>query len=180
MQGLSAIPSGLPELAAPPDRTLHVDTGLLSPALIGRVAPAVTRTWRSRRSERCYVGRRPHDTEVYIVTATEVEPLEHPRYQSSAAFDWGDLTAGALELAFAMLAHTTDSRPPDPICLIFRTEVVARLDRAGFVLGDGDIALWLLTAFLADDASDDAPPPGGSRSVRRRAVRWFRSRLRRR
>jgi hypothetical protein len=74
----------------------------------------VTRTWRSPASERYYVGRRPRETEVYIVTGTEVEPLEHPSYHSSAAFGWGDLTAGALELAFAMLAHATDSRPPDP------------------------------------------------------------------
>lgn len=180
MQALSAIPTGLPALAAPQDKTLQADTCLLSPALIGRVAPAVTRTWRSRASERYYVGRRPRETDVYIVTGTELEPLEHPSYQSSAAFDWGDLTAGALELAFAMLAHTTDSRPPDPICLTFRAEVVAYLDRAGFVLGDGDIALWLLTAFCEVEGSHDALPPDGSPSARGRAVGWFRSRLRRR
>ena len=28
-------------------------------------------------------------------------------------------TDSPLELAFAMLAHTTDSRPPDRICLTF-------------------------------------------------------------
>jgi hypothetical protein len=153
---------------------------LFGPALTERVAPAVARTRRSRPSERYYVGRRPREAEVYIVTATEVEPLEHPRYQSTAEFDWGEETAGALELAFAMLAHTTDSRPPDTICLTFRAEVVARLDRAAFVLGDGEIALWLLTAFRAGNGSDDAPAPDGSRSHRSRAIGWFRSRMGRR
>jgi hypothetical protein len=117
---------------------------------------------------------------VYVVTGTGIVPLEHPGYQSNAALDWGDLTAGALELAFAMLAHTTDSRPPDPICLTFWAEVVACLDRAGFVLADGDIALWLLTAFCEGDASSPGPPADRSGSPGSRAVGWFRSRLRRR
>jgi len=157
-----------------------MDAGEFPPALSGRVAPAATRIRRSRPTERYYVGRRPRDTEVYIVTATEVARLQHPGYQTSTAFDWGDLTAGALELAFAMLAHTTDSRPPDPICRTFRAEVVARLDPAGFVLGEGDIALWLLTAFSEGDGSYDAPPRDGSRSRRRRAAGWLRARVRRR
>ena len=66
-----------------------------------------------------------------MVTGSAVEPLEHPGYRSDAAFDWGDLTAGALELAFAMLADTTDSRPPDRICLTFWAEVVAALTVMG-------------------------------------------------
>jgi len=140
----------------------------------------MTRTRRSRGSEQYYVGRRPRGTEVYVVTATEVEPLEHRRYQSSATFDWGDPTTGALELAFAMLAGITESRPPDPICLTFWAEVVSCLDRAGFVLGDSEIALWLLTAFCDGDGSHDRPPPDGCRRPRGRAVGWFRSRLRRR
>jgi hypothetical protein len=180
MQATSAIRIPVPDLATPRERTLDADASLISPPLIGRVAPAVARTWRSRGSERYYVGRRPHDTEVYVVTGTEIEPLEHRGYLSAAAFDWGELTAGALELAFAMLAHTTDSRPPDPICLTFQAEVVACLDRAGFVLGDGDIALWLLTAFCEGDGSPGEPPPDHRRSLRSRAVGWFRSRLRRR
>jgi hypothetical protein len=180
MQAISASRAHAPDLVAPRDRTRDANTNLFPPTLIGRVAPAMTRTRRSRDSERYYVGRRPHDTEVYVVTGTGIVPLEHPGYQSDAAFDWGDLTAGALELAFAMLAHTTDSRPPDPICLTFWAEVVACLDRAGFVLADGDIALWLLTAFCEGDASSPGPPADRSGSLGSRAVGWFRSRLRRR
>ncbi len=153
---------------------------MISQALIGRVAPVVARTGRTHRSERYYVGRRPHVTEVYIVTGTDVELLHHPGYQSNAPFDWGDLTPGALELAFAMLAHSTDSRPPDPICLTFRGDVVARLERAGFVLGDGDIALWLLTAFCDSDASADRSPADRPQSLGTRAIGRFRSWLRRR
>jgi hypothetical protein len=180
MHAISAIRARVADSAAPPDRTPDANTGLIPPTLIGRVAPAVTRARRSRGSERYYVGRRPRDTEVYVVTDTDTEPLEHPGYRSNAPLDWGDLTAGALELAFAMLAHTTDSRPPDPICLTFWAEVVARLDRAGFVLAEGDIALWLLTAFCEGDDPYDEPSPDRAGSLRSRAVGWFRSRLRRR
>jgi Family of unknown function (DUF6166) len=154
--------------------TAGAKAGRISPALIGRVAPAVTRTGRSPGSDRYYVGRRPCDTEVYVTTRNEIEPLEHPSYRSTSPFDWGSLTPGGLELSFAMLAHTTDSRPPDPICVAFWTDVVACLDRDGFVLCDGDVALWLLTAFCDGDGT----PPGRTRSLRRRATGWFRSWLR--
>lgn len=100
-----------------------------------------------RRPERYYVGRRSGGAEVYVVSRVGIEPLEHHGYRGSAPFDWGAPSPGALELAFAMLAHVTESRPPDLICLTFWSEVVACLDRAGFVLGYGDLALWLMTAF---------------------------------
>jgi len=82
-----------------------------------------------------------------VVSSAGIEPLEHRGYRSSAPFDWGAPSPGALELAFAMLAHGTESTPPDLICATFWTEVVACLDRSGFVLAYGDLALWLLTAF---------------------------------
>ena len=59
---------------------------------------------------------------------SELEPLAHLGYRSDAAFDWGGLTDGALELAFAMLTHATQSRPTDLVCQAFCAEVVARLD----------------------------------------------------
>lgn len=112
-----------------------------------------------------------------MVSGTDVEPLEHLSYQSGAPFDWGELTPGALELAFAMLAHTTGRRPPEPICQIFRADVLAYLHRAGFVLGDGDIALWLLTAFRDDGYCEPSEPT--RRASIRRAARWLCLRLRR-
>jgi hypothetical protein len=113
-----------------------------------REAPGARGARDSRRPEHYYVGRRSSvGTEVYVVSRTGIEPLEHHGYRSSAPFDWGAPSPGALELAFAMLAHGTESRPPELICLTFWTEVVACLDRSGFVLGYGDLALWLLTAF---------------------------------
>jgi hypothetical protein len=180
MQETSTIRTPTSGLATPGGTVLDADTSSISQALIGHLAPAAARTRRSRGSERYYVGRRPHATEVYVVSGTEIEPLGHPGYQSNASFDWGERTAGALELAFAMLAHTTDSRPPDPICLTFWAEVVACLDPAGFVLADGDLALWLLTAFREGDGSGDESPLDRSGSLRTRAVGWFRSRLGRR
>ena len=68
---------------------------------------------------------------MYFVDRSELEPLAHLGYRSDAAFDWGDSTEGALELAFAMLAHATHSRPTDLVCEAFCAEVVARLDSRG-------------------------------------------------
>lgn len=110
-----------------------------------------------------------------MVSRAAIEPLEHHSYRSGSAFDWGAPTPGALELAYAMLAHSTESRPPDPICATFWTEVVACLDRPGFVLAHGEIALWLLTAFC--DAEES--PPKRRRSLRdgvRRVRSWGRGR----
>lgn len=121
-----------------------------------------------RRSEHYYVGRRPEATEVYVVSAAASEPLEHHGYQSSASFDWGAPTAGALELAYAVLAHITESRPPDPICATFCSDVVASLDRSGFVLGHGEVALWLMTAFCH---GNEPTVSGWSLSARLRAWR---------
>jgi hypothetical protein len=180
MQETPTICPPLRGLAPPQDVALDPSADPISQPLSGRPAPAAARVRRSRRSERYYVGRRPHQTEAYVVSGTEIEPLEHPGYRTSASFDWGEPTPGALELAFAMLAHTTDSCPPDPVCLAFWTDVVARLDHGGFVLGDGDIALWLLTAFREGDGSCDETRAARPRSLRTRAITWFRSRLGRR
>jgi hypothetical protein len=81
------------------------------------------------------------------VSRGELEPLPQLNYQSSEAFNWGCSTAGALELAFAMLAYTTETRPTDLVCRTFCAQVVACLDPAGFVVSHGDIALWLMIAF---------------------------------
>ncbi|HET9102559.1 MAG TPA: DUF6166 domain-containing protein [Solirubrobacteraceae bacterium] len=143
------------------------------------VTPAPARPGSRGALERYYVGRRPHDTEVYVVTGSAVDRLEHPGYRSDADFDWGSATPGALELAFAMLAHATGRRPPEQVCRIFQAEVVAGLDRAGFVLGDGDIALWLLTALDEPGGPCDGSAPGGPPYPRSRLARWLRSRLRR-
>lgn len=152
---------------------------MTSRPLVSRPAPAPARCGRADAPERYYVGRRPDRTEVYVVSRTELEPLAHLHYQSDAAFDWGCLTEGALELAFAMLAHSTESRPPDLVCQALCGEVVACLDRAGFVLSCGDISLWLLTAFCDGDASPDGPGPDRPIGLGRRAAGWIRSRLRR-
>ncbi len=128
-----------------------------------------------RRPEHYYVGRRAHGTEVYVVSRTAIEPLEHPGYRCGESFDWGAPTRGALELAYALLAHSTASRPPDPICMTFWTEVVACLDRPGFVLGHGEIALWLLTTFC-DGGEPLRKQSRGMRERLRRIRRWGRRR----
>ncbi len=140
-----------------------------------REAPGARGVRDSRRPEHYYVGRRSRGTEVYVVSRSGIEPLEHHGYRSSAPFDWGAPSPGALELAFAMLAHGTESRPPDLICVTFWSEVVARLDRPGFVLGYGDLALWLLTALC-----DCEELPVRRRLSLRDRVRQMRSRWRRR
>lgn len=141
---------------------------------VARAMPAPSHRRRSSPPERYYVGRRPDRSAVFIVSRTELEPLAHLSYQSDAAFDWGRLTEGALELAFAILVHTTQSRPTDLVSQTFCGEVVACLERAGFVLSQGDVALWLLTAFR-EDASRHEREVDRPVGLRRRAVRRIRS-----
>jgi len=175
MREISLSPPGPPHAAL---RASLSNAELTSDPLLARSAPAPTRRQRSHRPDRYYVGRRPETTEVYVVSGTELEPLAHLNHHSQAAFDWGGLTAGTLELAFAMLAHSTESQPTDLVCRTFRAEVLAGLDRAGFVLSRGDIALWLMTVLLNDDTSQ-AELPDRPASPGCRAASWIRSRLRR-
>lgn len=124
------------------------------------------------------MGRRPAHTEVYVVDQSEVEPLAHLGYRSDATFDWGGSTEGALELAFAMLAHATHSRPTDLVSRTFCAEVIAQLEPAGFVLSHGDIALWLFTAF--GDASPAEPGIERPAGLAHRAANWIRAQVTRR
>jgi hypothetical protein len=168
-----------PPRGAPRDASLAAEARVTEHPLSARAAPRPAGRRRLQRPELYYVGRRPAATEVHIVSRTELEPLHHLNYQSGVPFDWGCWTAGALELAFAMLAHTTESRPTNLVCRTFCGEIVACLDPAGFVLSHGDIALWLMIAF-----SDAEPPPhnqnpDGHVDMGPRAARWIRSRLRR-
>jgi hypothetical protein len=50
-----------------------------------------------------------------------------------------------------MLTDAAGHRPPDLVCRAFCEEVVSRLGRAGFVIADGDVAIWLMTALLEFD-----------------------------
>jgi len=117
------------------------------------------------------------ETEVYVLDRSELEPLVHLGYRSDAAFDWGGLTEGALELAFAMLTHATQSRPTGLVCRAFCAEVLARLDSTGFVLSHGDIALWLLTAF--GDASSGELRSEHGIGLGARLANWIRTWMRR-
>ena len=148
-----------------------------SRSVLARPISAPARRRGLQAPVRYYVGRRPAQTEVYVVERSELEPLAHLAYRSDAAFDWGGATEGALELAFAMLAHATQTRPTDLVCEAFCTEVVTRLDPAGFVLSHGDIALWLLTAF--GDASSDGGGPEHPGGLRARVASWIRACVRR-
>ncbi|MHB8696092.1 MAG: DUF6166 domain-containing protein [Solirubrobacteraceae bacterium] len=125
-----------------------------------------------------HVGQRPERSEVYDVSSTELKRLAHLGYQGEAAFDWGCVTDGALDLAFAVLVHATEDRPTDRLCRAFCGEVVACLDPAGFVLSRGDIALWLPTVLCEGDASRDGrvldPRVGRGGRAAARIQSWLR------
>ncbi len=133
------------------DGSLSTEARATSRPLTARAAQGPARGRRrhshSHSQEGCYVGRRLDATEVHIVSRAELEPLPQLNYQSSEAFNWGCSTAGALEVAFAMLVYTTETRPTDLVCRTFCAQVVACLDPAGFVVSHGDIALWLMIGF---------------------------------
>ncbi|MGH2857187.1 MAG: DUF6166 domain-containing protein [Solirubrobacteraceae bacterium] len=144
--------------------------------LAGRVAapahdPAARLARREDDSAHYYVGRRPGATEVSVVTAATVEPLEHLGHRSRAPFDWGASSPGALELAFALLFDTARTPPPDPVCEAFVSDVVALLEPDGFVLEAGDVALWLLTAARAGFGPDDSDRRRGG--LRRLVAAWL-------
>jgi uncharacterized protein DUF6166 len=141
--------------------------------------PAPARLRCANAPERYYVGRRAERTEVHVVSRSELEPLAHLSYRGDAAFNWGRLTEGALELAFAMLVRSTESRPPDLVCRAFCREVVACLDPAGFMLSHGDIALWLMTAACDGGPSPDGPGPERPIRLGCWPTDWIRSRRRR-
>ena len=143
------------------------------------VAPSLTRPRCPPGPERFYVGRRPGAREVYVVTDTAVEPLAHLGYQSAAAFDWGCATPGALELAYSLLTNATARQPTHLVCRAFCEEVVACLDHAGFVLCDGDIALWLMSALSAAHTTGPGPQHDHETNQAWRALAWLRARLRR-
>jgi hypothetical protein len=161
------------------DGSISAEARATSHPLTVRAAQGPARWRRSQPPERYYVGRRLDATEVYIVSRAELEPLPHLNYQSGEAFAWGCSTAGALELAFAMLASTTETRPTDVVCRTFCAQVVACLDPAGFVVSHGDIALWLMIAFSDAYIPPREQSPEDHGRMGRRAARWIRSWLRR-
>jgi hypothetical protein len=84
---------------------------------------------------------------VYVVTPRDVERLRPP---GQAAFQWGSAAPAAhVDLAYALLRHTTRREPPKHVVAQLHAEVVASLPHPGFVLGCDDIALW-----LADERRD--------------------------
>ncbi len=151
-------------------------TSVVSRPRFARPAATPARSTCSSDPSGYYVGHRRHRRHVYVVTHANVEPLGHCRYRSDATFDWGNMTDGALELAFAILADSTRSEPTDLVCEAFWRDVVATLDPAGFVLHHGDVALWLLTRFSdpgPDPQESDQPPGIAARVVERIRV-WLR------
>ncbi len=141
------------------------------------LAPGPAGRPRLQRPVRYYVARRLDQTELHTVTHTELEPLAHLHYQSDAAFQWGCSTAGSRELAFSMLAHTTESRPTDVVCDLFSVEVVACLDPAGFVISSEDIAVWLTTVFSDGESSPHQQDRDDHVGLGPRAVGWLRALL---
>jgi hypothetical protein len=126
-----------------------------------------------------YVGRRLDATEVHIVSRAELEPLPQLNYQSSEAFNWGCSTAGALDLAFAMLVYTTETRPTDLVCPNV-------LRSGGGVPGPRRLrGQSRRYRAVADDRLLHAYTPAREQSpddhagMGRRAARWIRSWLRR-
>ena len=85
-----------------------------SPDFDGHAARSATTSDAAPRRPRCTSSAAPALSRCRI-----------PATKSSAAFDWGFVSAGALELSFALLADTTESRPTELVCRAFCAEVVA-------------------------------------------------------
>lgn len=97
-----------------------------------------------------YVGRRSlavggmtANLTVQAVGRHAVRDLRHHRRWSMAAFDWSSESAGAIELAYALLEDLTGMYPSAEICTELAVEVLLHLPADGFVLADMDLLGWL-------------------------------------
>ncbi len=97
-----------------------------------------------------YVGRRSVaiggatvNLSVQAVGRHAVRELRHHRRWSMAAFDWAVQTAGAIELAYALLEDLTGMYPSVELCAELVAEVLVHLPADGFVLADMDLLGWL-------------------------------------
>lgn len=73
-------------------------------------------------------------------------PLNDPaRPAGQEMFEWGYGGAGPRDLARAILfAVTADDETSQALCQLFKWEVVAKLDRAFWVLDYADVEEWLI------------------------------------
>ena len=126
--------------------------------------------------ERYYVGRRPASSTPQVFLVGEgVEPLRHPGFRTTAGFDWGRDTAGALELAYAMLSHALAASAAKATCRQFAREILAALDPDGFVLSCEEVVRWVIATLPQAEIPRDAHPGPIARAAAR-IRRWHRRR----
>ena len=113
-----------------------------------------------------FVGRRLFEaSEVYAVTASNVERLRSRRRYGEPSLDWRGSRAARLELSDILISRVAKGRPTRKLEERFSLYVLDQLPDGGFVLDSDDIWGWLR---LASDSDDFAP----ARSERRS---WLRS-----
>lgn len=89
------------------------------------------------------VGGLSANLSVQAVGRHAVRDLRHHRRWSMAAFDWAAQSAGAIELAYALLEDLTGLYPSVDLCTALTSEVLLHLPADGFVVADTDLLAWL-------------------------------------
>jgi hypothetical protein len=101
-----------------------------------------------------FVGRRLSDaTEIFEVTANEVQRLRSERRYGERVLDWHGTSRAGMELSHTLLSQVVDLRPSRDLEERFALYVLADLPDEGFVMDAAEVRRWLL---LASDPRDFA------------------------
>ena len=118
-----------------------------------------SRRRKAPRGRTYFVGRRVSEgTEVYAVTATDVERLRPARRHEVPGLDWHGSSSAKLELSQLLISRAIERRPSRELQSRFALYVLDQLPHRGFVLDVEEVWHWLrLDGGLDDFASDTAP-----------------------
>jgi hypothetical protein len=101
-----------------------------------------------------FVGRRLLDaTEIYSVTANDVQRLRSEQRYGERILDWQGNSRAIMELSHKLLSQVAELRPSRDLEERFALYVLAHLPDEGFVLDAAEVWRWLL---LASDPRDFA------------------------
>jgi hypothetical protein len=105
-----------------------------------------------------FVGRRQFEaTEIFAVTADDVQRLRSERRYGERILDWhGNVRAG-MELSHALLTKVAELRPTRDLEERFALYVLAHLPDDGFVLDSAEVWRWLRVASDPQDFEAHEP-----------------------
>lgn len=90
-----------------------------------------------------YFGKHDKDGRPFVTVNDDPLPLHHEIAKRADSFEWGNLGAGAQQLAVALLADALGEKAAHAYADHFYTDVVIRLHEQGWGLTNMGIRWWL-------------------------------------